>query len=130
MSKFVYDDRLGPARQGGVNIELLDDAAAIVASSPRKDFETLCQGLSFLAPMGFSEANHHVDAIRLRCARACQHGVCFADARRRAEENPELAAPIFISYGEQRIGIGTAVKFSFRFRHAASLSVVERGKTY
>jgi hypothetical protein len=112
MGKFVYDNKLGLARQRGVDVEFLNETATIITLAPGHGFQALGKGLRFAPPMGFGEADHHVEAIGLCGPRSREHGICLANARRRAEENSEFAAPITFSDSKQRVRIRTAVEGS------------------
>ena len=63
VGEFVDDDELGFARQGGVDVEFLDDPAPIIDLAARQDFEALRSELRFRAvhasPRGRSRHRRH-----------------------------------------------------------------------
>ena len=90
--------------------------ASIVDFSTRQNLQAFGQGVGFAPTVGLDKANDNIDAFGLQGARPGQHGVGLADARRRAQENPQLSASFLIRKGEQSLGIGSA-RVLFRLRH-------------
>ena len=90
--EFVDDDELGLARQGGVDVEFLEGAAAIFDLAARQDFQTFRQGARFRPTVRLDETDDDVDAVQLQGPRLRQHGVGLADAGRGAQKDAQLAA--------------------------------------
>ncbi len=91
-----------------IEIELVD-IAAWHGGAIRDAIEPLEQPLGFGAPVRLHVAHHHIDAFRVPAPSRFEHRVGFADARRGAKEDLELAAsqPCFLCLhvAQQRVGI-------------------------
>ena len=111
MRQLVHQDQLRPARQRGVDIELLDRRAVIFDLPAREQLETVHQRLGLGAPVGLDIAGQHIDAGAALLVGGLEHGVGFAHAGRCAKEDLQPAArlPAFIGLDarEQQVGIGT-----------------------
>ena len=111
--ELVDDDQAGLAREGGVEVELLQLDAAVRNALARQDLEALEERRGLLAPVGLDQADDDVDALVALLARGREHRVGLADAGAGAEEDPELAArflPLLaLDAGEELVGVGAVV---------------------
>ena len=123
VGEFVDDDQLGLARQRRVYVEFLDDLAAIIDFSTRKNLQVLGERLRLLASMGFDETDEDIDAIGAARAGALQHRIGLADAGRRAEKNAQPAARRGFRHGEQSVRIGAAIEVSLLRRQCRALTL-------
>ena len=90
--ELVDEDQRGPARERGVEVELLQRRPAIGDQPRRQDLEALEQRLGLGAPVGLDVADDDVDARRaLERAGGLEHRVGLADAGGGAEEELERA---------------------------------------
>ena len=122
VGEFVDDDQLGLARQRRVYVEFLDDLAAIIDFSTRKNLQVLGERLRLLASMGFDETDEDIDAIGAARAGALQHRIGLADAGRRAEKNAQLTARRGFRHGEQGVRIRATVEVSLLRRQCRALT--------
>ena len=63
--EFVDQHELRPAREDGVEIHLLEDAALVLDAAARDDLEALEQRLGLGAPVRLDDADDDVDALAL-----------------------------------------------------------------
>ena len=101
---FVDQQQARPPRERRVEIELLHHLIAVDERLARQDFEAVDQLLGLAPAVRLDQAGDDVAAPGLLAARGRQHGVCLADAGRRAEKNLQAAAPFLVGEGQQRIG--------------------------
>lgn len=89
VGEFVDDDEPRFARQGRVDVKLLDNTASIGDLSPLEDFESFGQRLGFLAAMRLDKADDDVLTFGLGRPGAREHRIGLAHAGRGAEENAQ-----------------------------------------
>jgi hypothetical protein len=79
----------------------------------RQLFEALQQYGGFGTAVGFDQAHHDIQSLFAPLAGGQQHGVGFADPRRRPEKDFQLAAPgarfLFPDAGQQLVGVRALV---------------------
>jgi hypothetical protein len=111
--QLIDQDQRRPSRQRRIEIEFPQRPIPIGHLFQRQLFEALQQGGGFLAAVGFDQAHHHIHALLAQLAGGQQHGVGFADARRRAEKDLQLAALgmclFLLEAVEQLVGIGAGI---------------------
>ena len=90
--QFIDEDEPRLPSQRRIEIEFAEHDAAVGDLFMRKLFETLEQRFRVVPAVRLDVPDHHVDPIGTRSLRGFEHRVGFADARRVAEENLELAA--------------------------------------
>ena len=73
------------------------------------DLKALGQGFGFLAAMGFHHADHDIDAFQPPPAALGEHLEGLAHARRRAQENLELAAAFLFGLLQKRFRRGAVI---------------------
>ena len=73
--------------------------AVVLDASARDDFEPFEQRFGFLAAVGLDDADDDIVAVFLPGAGLLQHLVGLADARRRADEDLELAGALLLAPG-------------------------------
>jgi hypothetical protein len=109
--QFVHQDQRRPPRQGGIQIKLPQRPISMGNFLARQLFKAIKQRSGFLAAMRFRQSNDDIQALLAQLAGGLQHRVGFADSRRRAEEDFQLAAQgsrlVFLEAVEQLIGIGS-----------------------
>ena len=120
VGELVDQDQRRPALQDGVEVHLLEDAAAILDLAPRQHLEARELGLGLGAAVGLDDTDHDVDALFPAPARRLQHLVGLADARRGAEEDFQLAARFLLRRLQESVGRGAGI-FT-QGRHGRSLS--------
>jgi hypothetical protein len=90
--ELVDQDEPRAPRKRAVEIELLEREAAILDLAPRQELEPDGERSRIVAPVRLDDADHDVASeIALGPCRL-EHAVRLADARRRAEEDRQLAA--------------------------------------
>ena len=113
VGELVDDDQAGFAREGGVEVELLQLHAAVGDALARQDLQPLEERRGLLPPVGLDQADDDVDALVALLARGREHRVGLADAGAGAEEDPQLAAllrPLLaLNAGEELVGVGAFV---------------------
>ncbi len=87
VGELIDDDQLRLPRQGGVEIEFLQYASAIIDFTARQNLQPFGQRRRLGAAMGLDQADHNVLAVIPGFFRAQQHGVGLADPRRRAQKH-------------------------------------------
>ena len=97
MGKLVDQCDLRPARDDRVNIHFRQRSALVFDLTARNKFEALHQRLGFLAAVGLDDADDDIIAVFFAGAGGLQHRVGLADARRGADENPQLANTAFLA---------------------------------
>ena len=124
--ELVDDDQAGFAREGGVEVELLQLDAAVRDALARQDLEPLEQRRGLLPPVGLDQADDDVDAFVALLARRDEHRVGLPHAGAGAEEDPELAARLLpllaLDAREELVGVGAVVLH--RHRAAARVAPV------
>jgi hypothetical protein len=113
VGQFVDQQHGGPAREGGVEVELGERAAAVGQLAQRQRVEPREQRGGFAAAMRLDHADEHVAP---RCALAlggAQHCPGLADAGAGAEVDAQLAAQrtrlVVAQLRNQGIGVGAGV---------------------
>ena len=91
MGELVDQNDLRTAGNDGVEVHFLEPLPPVFQASARNDFQTLEQRFGFLAAVGLDDADDDVVPVLLAGAGLLQHLVGLADARRRADEDSELA---------------------------------------
>ena len=97
------------ARQQGVEIHLLQLAAAVFDMPARDHVQPGDQRFGFLAAVGFDDADHDVGAVARARLGGGEHFVGLADAGRGAEEDLQAATRFPLGFRQQRLGGRTAV---------------------
>ena len=111
VGELVDQHQARPAQQDAVEVHLLEHAALVVDAPAGDRVEPGEQRLGLAPSMGLDDADDDVDALAALGLRRLQHLVGLADARRRAEEDLELAAAFLHRRLEQRIGRRPLVTF-------------------
>jgi len=113
MRQFVNQDQRRLARQGNVDVELLQHRSVMRDFLARDTFEAGDQRFRFLSAMGFDHADDNVRTLLGLLLRCTQHPVGLADTGRGAKEDLELAASrpgfLFLDAGEKFVRIGALV---------------------
>ncbi len=103
VGQFVDKRKLGPSRDQGIEIHLLDDLVAIDDAFAWDDFEPLQQHFRLAAAMGFGNADDDINAGFFPGVGALQHLVSLADAGSGADEDLEAAGlAVFAPRGLQQ----------------------------
>ena len=105
VGEFVDQHDLRPAGDDGVEVHFLKPLALVFDSPARDDFEAFQQRLGLLAAVRLDDADDDVVAVLLPGAGLLQHLVGLADARRRADEDSELADAAFFPPGRFKQGL-------------------------
>jgi hypothetical protein len=118
-----YDLRV--AGDDGVEIHLLERLSPVFEPLAGSDLEPLEQGLRFLAPVGFDDADDDIVAVLLPGAGLLQHLVGFADAGSGAHKDLEPAGSAFFPSGglEQGLRRRSLVRVAPLVRHRDSRSI-------
>ena len=106
MGKLVDKRELGPAREKGVEVHLVQAAALVVDMFSRNDLQAGQQGFGLRPAMRFDDAGDDVGSGAGARARGRQHFIGLADARRSAEENLQMAAACLFAARQVEQGIG------------------------
>ncbi len=116
VGQLVHQQQLRVAGQGGVEVELLQRLAAIRHGVPWQNlkFADFLQGAG--AAMGFDQPGHYVQPALALGMGGVQHLPGFADTRRRAKKDFQMAALPPFRAGQQRIRVWAAI---ILIRHAA-----------
>jgi hypothetical protein len=124
VGELVDQHDLRVATDDGVEIHLLERLSPVFEPPAGNDLEPVEQGLRFLAPVGFDDADDDIVAILLPGARLLQHLVSLADAGRGADEDLESAGSAFFPPGslEQGLRRGSLVRVAPLIRHQDSIS--------
>ena len=111
MGELVDQHEMRPPGDDRVEIHFFEGAAAVVDPPARDDFEPGEQRLGLRAAVGLDHADHHVAAVLALGARLFQHLVGLAHARRRADEDFQLAGGVLLALrlGEQGFGRGSLI---------------------
>ena len=80
----------GPARERGVEVELLELHASVLGLAPRHDLETEQERAGVVAAVRLDDAHDDVAALLALEARRLEHRVGLSDPGRRAEEDRQL----------------------------------------
>ena len=111
VGQLVDQQEGGAARQGAVEVELLEDGTAILDRPSRQHLQALEQPRGLRAAVGLDEADDDVEALRALRAGGLEHGEGLAHAGRGAEEDLQLPAPLARLFRadtpQQRIGVGS-----------------------
>ncbi len=92
MRELVHEGDRGPARQQGVHVHLRERAVAVGDLPSRSHLEAVQHHLRTRPVVVLEEADDAVGAALDPAVCLGQHGVRLADARCRAEVDPELSA--------------------------------------
>ncbi len=92
VGELVDEDDLGAPGQHGVQVHLRAEGPAVLQPSARHLFQAVEQGAGAGAVVVLHGADHAVGTAGHPAVRLGQHGVGLADARCRAEVDPECAA--------------------------------------
>ncbi len=124
VGKLVDQDDLRPAGDDGVEVHLLEPLALVLDAPARNDFEAFQQRFGLLAAVRLDDADDDVVAVLLSGARLLQHLVGLADARRRTDEDLELADAALFAPGrfEQGFRRGSLVRIASLICHPTSSS--------
>ena len=120
VSEFVDDDKLRPARQRRVEVELGDGAAAIFGHPPRQHLEPFDESARLRPSMRLDQADDDIDALLLEAARALQHRIGLADARRGAEKHLHPTGGFPAERRQKRVRVRASVVGSARLDHLGS----------
>ncbi len=109
VGQLVDQDQLGMGGERPFEVELLQLRAAVLDRPPGQHVEPHQQGLRLGADMRLEIADQDVDPLFGHLAAGFEHRIRLADARRRAEEDLQLA-PLVARFfrlhaGEQGIGV-------------------------
>ncbi|MCY1519036.1 hypothetical protein D9M68_537740 [compost metagenome] len=111
MRKLIDQHQARMPGQRAVQVEFLQDMAAVGDFLQGQDGQAFQQAGGFAPAVGFDDAGQHVRALGGLRARGHQHGVCLAHAGGRPEIDAKLAAhrlPRGVVQGfQERVGIGT-----------------------
>ncbi len=126
MRQLVDQNQIRMAQQCSVQIEFTQRLAAINDCPRRQDLQALEQRGGFHPAMGLDHPDQHYAALARSLTRGDQHGVGLADPGRRAEINPQFAAPclrlLLLHLCQQQVRIRTLV---VRCRHRALLCAIQ-----
>ena len=106
VGEFVEQQDRRPARQRGVEVELLQLLAAIGDAGAGQDRQVADRRLGLGAAVGLDDAGQHIRPGGAPPMRLGQHLHRLADARGGAEEHLQPPAPLPPGEGEQGVGIG------------------------
>ena len=110
VGEFVDQQQAGVGGQRGVEVELLEDLAAVFYLAAGQQLEVGDLRLGFGAAMGFDHAGQYIVELGGAAAGLVEHFPGLADARGRAEEDLQAASgAVGRQVGKQRIGIGAAI---------------------
>ena len=70
MGELVDDDQLRPALERGIDVEFLDDAAAIIDIALRQHLDALDERCGLGAPVRLDDADDHIDPLARHLLRA------------------------------------------------------------
>jgi hypothetical protein len=101
--KFVHEYERGPAGKNGVEIHLVDHAAAIFHLAPRNDLEAIQKGQGLGAAMRLHNADDHINMLASLALRDRQHLERLADAGCSAEEDLEFSMSLLAAESKQGI---------------------------
>ena len=90
--KLVDQDEIGTAGEDGVQVHLRKGLPAMRDGAGRNGLQPFDQRRSLLAAMRFDHADDDIDALGLQRPGGQQHLEGLADARRRAQKNPQPPA--------------------------------------
>src|SRR4029079_18659951 len=112
-----------PPRDYGVEIHLLEALALILDAPARHDLKTLQQRFCLFASVGLRDADDDVVAVLVSGPGLLQHFVGFADTRRGAHEDLQLAETSLFTAGGLKQGIrrGALVRLTPLVGHGASV---------
>ncbi len=108
VGELVDERELRPACEQRVEVHLVEHALAVVDEPARDGLDAGQHRLRLDAAVGLDHPGDDVDALGEAPARRLQHGVGLADARRRAEEDLQLAGARLV--GEPVIVRGQGVR--------------------
>ena len=91
VGEFIDQSKLRSAREQSVEIHFLELTPFVFEAMARHDLEALNKRLGLGASMGLNHACDDIVAVLQSGACLLQHLIGFADARRRTEENLQLA---------------------------------------
>jgi hypothetical protein len=116
MREFVDQNDLGPPRENGVQVHLLQAMPSILDAPSRNDLQPLEKRLRFGPAMRLDHADDDIDAFSPASLGRRQHLVSLADPRSRADKNLEPAAPTPNRFFEQGVRRGTIALMVHRRR--------------
>src|SRR5262245_34716852 len=122
VSEFIDQNDLRVAGDDGIKVHLLQELASILDAPAGNGFQILQKRLRLFAAMSFDHTDHDVIAILYPGARALEHLVGFADPRRRADEDSQLADTALLAPGsfKQRLRRGPLFRFAPLIGHQPS----------
>ena len=109
MGQLVHQQQARAAKQGSVEVELLQGLPAIGNLDARQDGEVADLRLGFRPAVRLDDAGQYVAALGGAAAGLEQHLPGLADAGRGAEEHLEPPAPFTGGGGDQGVWIGAGV---------------------
>jgi hypothetical protein len=104
VGQLIHQDQGGMTLQNGVEIHLSHDVAFVKRAFLGNDFEALAEDIGFHSAVGFHHTDHYVGPFQATPAALGEHLIGLAHARRRAQEDLELAPPLFGGFFQQRLG--------------------------
>ena len=128
MGELVDQHDLWVASDDGIEVHLLEPLSPVFQALARNDLERVEQGLRFLAPVGFDDADDDLVAVLLPGAGLLQHLVGFADAGSGAHKDLEPAGSAFFPPGglEQGVRRGAFIRLAALLRHQDSSRLARR----
>jgi len=92
MGQFIHQRQLRATRQQTVEVQFLQQHAAIFEFAARQNGQPRQQRLSLHAPMRLHQSHHHIHLFVAALPRSFQHGIRLAHARTHAKEDAQLPA--------------------------------------
>jgi len=119
VGELVDENRLRLAGEGGVEVELLERAAAIIDPPSRQNFQALEERFRLAPPMRLDQTDQDVVAEGFGRARAGEHCISLAHSGRCAQEDAQPAFAFLARKREQRVGIRPAFQIRLVSRQAS-----------
>ncbi|MNT65838.1 hypothetical protein D3C72_2038490 [compost metagenome] len=126
MGEFIDDDDGWAARKGGVEVEFVIGLARMLALAPWQHLQPVEQAGCFAPPMRLGQAHHDVGAGGPALLGPRKHGIGLAHARRRTEEDRQLAAAFACGKLEQGPGIGAPLVPGVAHSVSTGFQIVQR----
>ena len=97
----------------GVDVQFLENHAAVFDLPAGNDLEIAELGIGFSASVGLDEPNHDIDAVAAQCMGIFNHRIGLADAWRRADIDAQSGALLGQELRQHLLSAGTTC-FSHR----------------
>ena len=100
---FVHQQQARPAPERRVEVEFLHDLIAVDNRIARENVKALNQLLGLAPAMGLNQTRHDIAPARFLGAGGGEHGKGLTNARRGAEKNLQVPAPLLLGQGKQGV---------------------------